>query len=155
MSYELHGDTGTRLHSIWKAMKCRCNNSNHPSYKWYGARGISVAEEWQDSYICFKEWAMSHGYSDNLELERIDVNEGYSPKNCKWISHHEQTLNRRDTLYATLDGRTMKLRELCAEYKISIHTANHWRHQNILEDKLTQHIGKKVQVSGGKKVVTS
>lgn len=82
MRYELHGDTGTRLYRIWKTMKCRCNDSNHPTYKWYGARGIRVCGEWSESYISFREWAITHGYKEGLELERIDVNKGYNPDNC-------------------------------------------------------------------------
>lgn len=156
MSYELHGDTGTRLHRIWKSMKCRCNDKNHPSFKNYGARGIGICDEWQESYTAFKKWAVSHGYSDDLELERIDVNQGYSPENCKWITHREQTMNRRDTLYITVgrrNGKTMKLREFCTLHGISINTVNDWRHRGVLEGKLSERIGLPVYVTGGKKEV--
>ena len=156
MSYELHGDTGTRLHRIWKSMKCRCTDRNHPSFKNYGARGIGICEEWLSSYTAFKKWAVSHGYADDLELERIDVNRGYSPANCKWISHHEQTMNRRDTLYITIGercGKTMKLREFCAINGVSINTVNHWRHLDQLEGKLADRVGQPVTISGGKKGV--
>lgn len=155
MSYELHGDTGTRLYRIWKSMKCRCNDTNHPTFKHYGARGITITNEWQNSYSTFKQWAMSNGYSDNLELERVDVNKGYSPDNCKWVSHHEQTLNRRDTLYVTIDGNTLKLREFCSLHNINMNTVNSWRHLNILESKLTERIGHTVRVIGGKKEVVN
>ena len=155
MSYELHGDTGTRLHRIWKSMKCRCNDKNHPSFKHYGARGIRICEEWQESYTAFKIWAMSHGYADDLELERIDVNQGYSPENCKWISHHEQTMNRRDTLYITTCGGTMKLREFCIRNGINLNTVKHWRHLGILEYKLSERLGHSVCITGGKKEVVN
>lgn len=153
MSYELHGDTGTRLYRIWKSMKCRCNNPNHPTFKNYGARGVEVCEDWQKSYTAFKEWALSHGYSESLELDRTDVNKGYSPENCQWISHYEQTMNRRDTLYATIGNETTKLRDLCKKNGINIHTVNAWRHENILEDKLTSLFGQPVIITGGKKGV--
>lgn len=153
MSYEQHGDTGTRLYRIWKSMKCRCNNANHPSFKRYGARGIRISEEWEISYSTFKQWAISHGYSDDLELEREDVNGGYSPANCKWVSHYEQTLNRRDTLYITLDNVTMRLRDFCLVHSISINTVNNWRHRNVLEEKLSDRVGHQVYVTGGKKEV--
>lgn len=155
MSYERHGDTGTRLYRIWKSMKCRCTDSNHPTFKNYGARGITIFEEWKSSYSAFKQWAVSHGYSDNLELERIDVNDGYSPTNCKWVSHHEQTLNRRDTLYVTLGDVTMKLRDFCHYHSISVNTVNNWRHLNILEEKLSARVGCRVRVTGGKKEVVN
>lgn len=154
MSYELHGDTGTRLYRIWKTMKCRCNDHNHPTYKWYGARGITVVDEWQESYIAFREWALSHGYSEELELERVDVNKGYSPTNCKWISHHEQSMNRRDTLYVTAGNRTLKLRDFCKSHSISFNSVNNWRHLNILEEKLSDRVGIPVMITGGKKEVT-
>jgi hypothetical protein len=137
-------------------MKCRCNDQNHPSFKNYGARGIKVCTEWFESYTVFKKWAVSHGYADDLELERIDVNKGYSPENCKWISHHEQTMNRRDTLYITTgarNGKTMKLREFCVQNGISINTVNNWRHLDILEGKLSERVGQPVCITGGKKEV--
>ena len=155
MSHERHGDTGTRLYRIWKSMKCRCTDTNHPTFKYYGARGITVTEEWKNSYSTFKRWAMSHGYSDTLELERIDVNSGYSPSNCKWISHYEQTLNRRDTLYVTIGDVTMKLRDFCCVHSLSVNTVNNWRYLNILEDKLSERIGRRVYISGGKKEVVN
>ena len=152
MGYELHGDTGTRLYRIWKTMKCRCNDRNHPTYKHYGGRGISIVGEWMESYTTFKEWAISHGYADDLELERIDVNGNYSPDNCKWLSHHEQTLNRRDTLYVKINGRTSKLREFCEKHNISVNSVNHWRHIGVLEEKLELRVGRPVEIIGGKKV---
>lgn len=153
MSYEQHGDTGTRLYRIWKSMKCRCSNTSHPTFKHYGARGITVTDEWENSYSAFKQWAMSHGYSDDLELERVDVNGEYSPANCKWVSHYEQTLNRRDTLYITLGNVTTRLRDFCLAHSISINTVNNWRHQNALEEKLSERVGCQVYITGGKKEV--
>jgi hypothetical protein len=96
---------------------------------------------------------MSHGYSDNLELERVDVNGGYSPANCRWVSHYEQTLNRRDTLYVTIGNVTMRLRDFCLDRSININTVNNWRHLNILEDKLSERVGSQVYITGGKKEV--
>lgn len=152
MSYELHGDTGTRLYRIWKSAKCRCNDENHPSFRNYGKRGIRFRKAWDESYICFRRWALSHGYTDELELERIDVNGDYTPDNCTWVSHHEQTMNRRDTLYITIRGHTSKLRDFCKENDVHMNTVNNWRHSNILEEKLSDRFGTEVIITGGKKV---
>lgn len=153
--YEAHGDTGTRLHRIWKSMKCRCLLANHPSYKWYGARGVSICDERKNSYTSFKNWAMFNGYTDKLELDRVDVNGNYEPSNCKWISHHEQTLNRRDTLYVrfTDTNETYRLYDFCASNHINYNTVNGWRSKNCANEKLTHLLGKVVEIIGGKKEV--
>lgn len=102
-----HGDTPgghwNRLYRIWSLMKDRCNNPNTQAYKDYGARGIRVCDEWL-SYIAFKEWAMTHGYEEALTIDRIDVNKGYQPDNCRWVSMSEQAKNRRFCVYITIDG---------------------------------------------------
>lgn len=151
MSNVKHGQTGTRLHRIWKSTKCRCYNHSHPTFAYYGARGIAICDEWRNSFINFAEWAYSHGYSDELEIDRIDVNQGYSPTNCRWITHYEQTINRRDTLYVVVDGVKTKLYDFCVERGISRNSINAWRYLGILEQKISEIIGQPVKVFGGKK----
>ena len=148
--YELHGDTGTRLHRIWKSMKCRCRDENHPTYKHYGARGINICDKWLNSYTAFKNWSILNGYTDELELDRIDVNGDYSPSNCRWITHHEQTMNRRDTLYVITITERITLRDFCQRHGINIRTATAWRQKGILETKICERVGFPVLVAGGK-----
>ena len=95
-----------RLHSIWKNMKTRCNNSNYDKYQYYGGKGVSVCEEWLGSYDTFKEWAIGNGYTDSLTLERIDVNGNYCPDNCKWVTRKEQANNRTTNHFLTYNGET-------------------------------------------------
>ncbi len=89
-----HGDAGTPLYTCWQNMKARCSNPNLKVYRWYGAKGVKVCDEWL-SYPVFKEWALSHGYQDTLTIERIDPNGNYEPSNCEWITQSENA--RRST----------------------------------------------------------
>jgi hypothetical protein len=112
-----HGDAGTRLHSIWKDMRKRCNNPKSKSYKYYGGKGIRVCEEW-DNYVNFKQWAMDNGYNDDLTIERIDNNKDYSPQNCKWIPFSEQTSNQTSNIYVEHDGKRMTVGKWCDELNL-------------------------------------
>ena len=93
--FSSHQKTNTRLYRIWASMKNRCLNPNASRYKDWGGRGITVCEEWKNNFIAFYEWAMTNGYSDNLSIDRIDNDKGYSPDNCRWATLTEQMRNTR------------------------------------------------------------
>ena len=105
-----HGDRGTRLYTIWKGIRERCNTPSCISYPRYGGRGIKVCDEWKD-YTLFKAWALSHGYDDGLTIDRIDVNGDYEPQNCRWATYKEQARNKRNNHFLSYEGKMLTLAE--------------------------------------------
>lgn len=114
----------TRLGSIYHNMKTRCTNPNYDKYKWYGGKGISVCEEWSNSYDTFEEWALRHGYTDDLTLDRIDPNGNYCPENCRWVSRKEQANNRSSNHFLTYNGKTMTIMQWSEETGLDYNCIN-------------------------------
>lgn len=105
-----------RLHRIWSNMKQRCANPNKHDFKYYGARGITVCEEWRHDFWNFYHWAMLNGYKDGLTIERVDYDGNYEPNNCKWIKATDQQRNMRTNRAYEIFGRRFTLAELCRLY---------------------------------------
>lgn len=103
-----HGMYGTRIYRIWNGMIMRCTNQNIPIYNNYGARGISVCNEWR-KFNNFYKWAINNGYSDDLTIDRINNNGNYEPSNCRWVDYIEQANNTRRNLYIEYHGETKTL----------------------------------------------
>ena len=94
-----HNKCDTRLYRIWSGMKKRCCNERDPTYHNYGERGIAICQEWLDNFQAFYNWAINNNYQESLTIDRIDVNKGYEPANCRWADRHTQNVNTRRELY--------------------------------------------------------
>lgn len=105
-----HGECSTRLYQIWENARQRCRNKNCPNYKYYGGRGIEFYSGWDD-FLKFKDWAELNGYSNNLTLERVDVNKSYCPENCKWINNFYQQSNTRKNRKVEHNGEVLHVSE--------------------------------------------
>lgn len=99
-----HGMTQTRLYKIWSIMKQRCYNFQNKKYKNYGKRGIIICDEWLNSFEAFRDWALSHGYEDNLTIDRIETNGNYEPNNCRWTDMKTQQNNRTNNHIVEYNG---------------------------------------------------
>jgi hypothetical protein len=107
------------LYAIWKQMRQRCHNPNHPYYASYGGRGIQVCERWRESFSAFVE-DMGPRPSEAYSLDRIDNNGDYEPNNCRWATKQEQSKNRSGRRLLTARGETKMISEWAAELGVRI-----------------------------------
>ena len=96
------------LHSIWKTMKCRCFSLTHSNYKYYGARGITVCDEWHYNFLSFYNWAIRNERKKGLTLDRINNDGNYCPENCRWVTHLVNVRNSRHTKLTIEDVKEIK-----------------------------------------------
>lgn len=120
-AHRTHGMFGSRLYLSWAHMISRCYNKNVKHYHNYGGRGISVCDEWRESFEKFSRWALDNGYEENLTIDRIDNNGNYEPSNCRWVTHKDQVRNRRNTILIEIDGVEKTLSEWCEIYGAEYH----------------------------------
>src|SRR3990167_9901836 len=93
-----HGRSTSKLYWVWSGIKQRTLNPKNTGYKNYGGRGITICPEWANDYIVFKDWALSNGYADNLEINRINNNGNYEPSNCDFKTKTENLRNKTNTI---------------------------------------------------------
>jgi len=107
----------TKTYVTWEGIKQRCHNPNYHDYKSYGGRGITVCDEWRNSFETF--FADMGKRPKGQTLERIDNESGYSEKNCRWATKREQASNRRNTRMITYNGKTQTMTAWAREYGLS------------------------------------
>lgn len=106
-------------YATWMGIKRRCNIPTCSHYKSYGGRGIKVCDKWINSFDDFYT-DMGNRPSNYHSIDRINVDGDYEPSNCRWATRYEQSINKRNTRYETIDGVKKPLLEWCKQYNISI-----------------------------------
>lgn len=124
--YIIHGDKCKsskyrNLYERWLRMKRRCSDKSNI---YYGGRGIDICCEWKYNYINFRNWALTNGYKSDLTIDRIDVNKGYCPENCRWVTNKEQQNNKRNNKLIIYKGEVYTQQQLCDKYNINRKTFN-------------------------------
>lgn len=87
------GGKVSKLYKVWSAMRDRCRNPKNKSFRWYGAKGITVCKEW-DNYDVFFNWANKNGYERGMTLDRIDGDKPYCSANCRFVTIQQQQKNK-------------------------------------------------------------
>ena len=134
-----HGEINTKLYRVWVHMRERCRCPNTKNYERYGGRGISVCDDWENSFICFRDWALSHGYKDGLTLDRIDNDCNYEPSNCRFVGYDIQNNNFSRNKKVTYNGKTLSLSQWSRLTGIHRNTLDYrfrmgWNPENMFND---------------------
>ena len=134
-----HGKHETRLYRIWKGIHARCD---HPIGKSQCYKNVFYCDEWKD-FEPFYEWSMSHGYQDNLSIDRIDNDKGYSPDNCRWVTMKQQADNRRTSRFVTFNGRTQTVTDWMQEFGFTQASFYRWVDEGLTDEQVIERFSKK------------
>lgn len=111
-----YGRPTDTTYAIWRSARARCFQPRNPAYKNYGGRGITMCESWRADYTAFLKDMGPR--PPHLTIERIDVNRGYEPSNCRWATRAEQNINTRTNRWFVVDGQRIHLSQLARDLKV-------------------------------------
>jgi len=124
-AYKRSGKNANRTHAksksaeyyTWSSMKGRCLNPKNKAWDYYGGRGITVSQEWQQS---FEKFLSDMGpRPKGASLDRIDVNKGYCVENCEWADGRQQALNKQANVPIAINDKLMFAKEIERETGLS------------------------------------
>ena len=97
----IHGLTETPEYTTWLAMRRRCQRPKDPNYARYGGRGLTICKRWDR----FEHFIADMGQRPTPQhsIERINNDGNYTPRNCRWATRAEQSMNKSNNL--TFDYR--------------------------------------------------
>lgn len=108
-----HGLSNHPLFSTWRKMIDRCYNPLHEGFNNYGKRGINVCSAWRENPQIFIDWAVNNNWEKGLQIDRINNNKGYSPKNCRVVTRFVNAQNTRATIRVKTKDGTISLKHAC------------------------------------------
>ena len=130
-NFEFHGMSFSPEYKIWDSMRQRCHNPNNKKYHLYGARGITVCEEWRNSFEAFYR-DMGPKPTPNHSIDRRENDKGYSKENCRWVTQKEQNNNKGNNLNFTYQGKTQNLMQWSQELGFNYHNVKYRIHNGML-----------------------
>ena len=117
-----HGNSAEAEYYLWKGMQARCYNTSLPGYRWYGGKGVSVCDEWRNSYLAFKEWLHANGWTMGLQIDRKDNDGNYCPDNCRIVEAVVNANNKGNNRKIVILGDSLTVAEASRKYRMAYDT---------------------------------
>lgn len=106
-----HGRSHLPEYNSWANMKQRCFNKNNKNYEQYGARGITVCDEWKDDFGAFLRYIGRRPSSRHSVDRYPNGNGSYEPGNVRWATPTQQSANSSTIRLISFGGTTLYLSE--------------------------------------------
>lgn len=116
-----------RLSSIFLNMKRRCYNKEEKSFRFYGAKGIKICDEWIKNPKLFEDWSLKNGYKPSLTIDRIYSDKDYCPENCRWITKEDNARYKSTTIVISAAGMLKSGKEWADFLGVGTNTINNYR----------------------------
>lgn len=136
----IHGKWNHPAYPVLRAMVSRCHGKAD-SFRFYGARGISVCDEWRGSPKAFCDWADANGYAKGMQIDRIDADGDYSPQNCRWVTAKQNSNNRRSNRIVSLRGEQMTVSQAADAIGVSYSRFYKRLSRGMSPDAIAEHFG--------------
>lgn len=111
-----HGLYAHRLFKTWHGMMRRCHCETHEAFEHYGGRGIVVCDEWRVSPAAFIDWCEASGWSEGMQIDRINNDLGYFPDNCRIVTPIENGNNKRNNRILDFGVRKITVAQAAREF---------------------------------------
>lgn len=124
-----HGTTSDPLYAIWNGIKQRCYSPARKDYTKYGAKGVTMCDEWKNDPKAFIEWCKANGWSSDKVIDKdiksaqLGINPPiYSPKTVTFVTTQEnaEAANAKQVKQFTLDGVYLATYDSCTKAALSI-----------------------------------
>jgi hypothetical protein len=115
----MNGKGNDPIMILFRSMRTR-TKSNYFQRHLYYDKGICVCNEWMKNPHEFYKWAKNNGYKKGLQIDRIDSNKGYNPKNCRFVTAKENTNNRVNTFFVKYKDNKYAFTDLLDKKKLNL-----------------------------------
>lgn len=125
--------TLTKEYQAWRAMKKRCLLKTNRSFPQYGGRGISICKRWMSFKLFLKDMGKA---PKGRSLDRINVNKGYSKKNCRWATLLQQNRNKTSSIFVSYKGKKYAAKKFSKIKNVKYTTLLKRHHAGFVDKKL-------------------